>query len=446
MDKPIFIRQELLQTAIDELEQKKNELLLLQDRVSHIENFLSITLNMSVGNSLVLEEIVTIKDEAAVIKAAIEVVKADIIVVEGHIASLTAGQGVLSNDVATLTAGQGVLQTDVAALESGQDILTTDVSNLTTSLTSVNAQVQLLNSGDMTILGQKTFDGTTIFNGEVDMSSTNNKTFGNTGGGITRIDGTASIGTLNGSTDFSGNVSINTGFTNNNTTIGNVAGSGQLTIASTTNLNGAVNATSINGITLGNAGGGTTTLQGSISQSGNTTFSGSNQFTTNNIQLSGGVALTPTNIPASITYGDANNIGNWRQITTAGFQAYTLNTSVYGITNSTPLPYGRYAFNMRVFIQATTQQIGYLNVFPVFTNTAQVRNAVQSGIQNQVSFGGQREGYVDFIVASGQRQVFNEGGFFYIDSANFNYPIVGAAFFLSQSCDFNMELTCMRIA
>ena len=380
MDKPIFIRQELLQTAIDELEEKKNELLLLQGRVSHIENFLSITLNMSVGNSLVLEEIVTIKDEATVIKATIELVKADIIVAEEHIASLTAGQGAIIADVASLTAGQGAIITDVAALDAGQDILTTDVSNLTTSLTSVNAQVQLLNSGDMTISGQKTFDGTTIFNGEVDITSTNNKTIGNTGGGITQINGTTQI---------------------NSAVIGNTD--------------------------IGNAGGGTTTLQGTL-------------------QLSGGAAFSPTNIPASISYGNANNIGNWRQITTAGFQAYTLNTSVYGLTNSTPLPYGRYAFNMRVFIQASTQQIGYLNIFPCFTTTAQVRNATQSGIQNQVSFGGQREGYIDFIVASGQRQIFNEGGFFYLDSANFNFPIVGVAFFLSQSCDFNVELTVARIA
>jgi len=325
-DKPIFIRQEILQQTINDLEEKKAELLELQGKVSYMENYLIIFHNMSVGNSLVLEDIANLKIDTTGIKAAIEVVKADVIAVEA--------------EIVTLTAGQGVLQTDV--------------SNLTTSLTSVNAQVQLLNSGDMTISGQKTFDGTTIFNGEVDMTSTNNTTIGNSGGGATTLNGT--------------------------------------------------------------------------------------------LQLSGGAAFSPVNIPASISYGNPDTIGNWRQITTAGFQSYTLNTSVFGVTNSTPLPYGRYVFNMRVFIQATTQQIGYLNVFPVFTNTAQVRNAIQTGIQNQVSFGGQREGYIDFIVASGQRQVFNEGGFFYLDSANFNYPIVGAGFFLSQSCDFNIELSVARIA
>ena len=195
---------------------------------------------------------------------------------------------------------------EIVNLVAGQGTLITDVSNLTTTVTSVNAQVQLLNYGDMTITGQKTFDGTTIFNGEVDMTSTNNKTIGNTGGGITRIDGTTQI---------------------NSAVIGNTD--------------------------IGNAGGGVTKLSGVL-------------------QLSGGSAFFPVNIPASISYGNPDTIGNWRQITTAGFQSYTLNTSVFGVTNSTPLPYGRYVFNMRVFIQATTQQIGYLNVFPVFTNTAQV--------------------------------------------------------------------------
>ena len=373
-----------------------------------------------------------------------------------------ANSGLLGSleQITTITATVEALKVDVDAVEAeivnlvaGQGTLITDVSNLTTTVTSVNAQVQLLNSGDMTITGQKTFDGTTIFNGEVDMTSTNNKTIGNTGGGITRIDGNTTIGTLGSPTDLSGNVNINTGFTNNNTIIGNASGAGQLTIDSTTNLNGAVNATSTNNKTIGNTGGGVTQIKGTTqinsADIGNTDIGNAGGGVTKLsgvLQLSGGSAFFPVNIPASISYGNPDTIGNWRQITTAGFQSYTLNTSVFGVTNSTPLPYGRYVFNMRVFIQATTQQIGYLNVFPVFTNTAQVRNATQTGIQNQVSFGGQREGYIDFVVASGQRQVFNEGGFFYLDNSNFNYPIVGAGFFLSQSCDFNIELSVARIA
>jgi hypothetical protein len=39
------------------------------------------------------------------------------------------------------------------------------------------------------------------------------------------------------------------------------------------------------------------------------TFTGDTEFTTNNIELSGGIAFTPTNIPASISYGNEDNIG-----------------------------------------------------------------------------------------------------------------------------------------
>ena len=220
-DKPIFIRQEILQQTINDLEEKKAELLALQDKVSYLENYLIIFHNMSVGNSLVLEDIANLKIDTTGIKAAIEVVKADVIAVESQIATLTAGQGVLQ----------------------------TDVSNLTTSLTSVNTQVQLLNSGDMTILGQKTFDGTTIFNGEVDMTSTNNKTIGNAGGGITRIDGNATIGTLGSPTDLSGIVTINTGFTNNNTTIGSSSGAGQLFVNGGANFSGTTNLNNVGNFT-----------------------------------------------------------------------------------------------------------------------------------------------------------------------------------------------------
>ena len=95
-----------------------------------------------------------------------------------------ANSGLLGSleQITTITATVEALKVDVDAAEAeivnlvaGQGTLITDVSNLTTTVTSVNAQVQLLNSGDMTISGQKTFDGTTIFNGEVDMTSTNNK-------------------------------------------------------------------------------------------------------------------------------------------------------------------------------------------------------------------------------------------------------------------------------
>ena len=281
-DKPIFIRQEILQQAIDDLEEKKAELLELQDKVSYMENYLIIFHNMSVGNSLVLEDIANIKIDTTGIKAAIEVVKADVIAVESQIATLTAGQGVLQ----------------------------TDVSNLTTSLTSVNTQVQLLNTGDMTILGQKTFDGTTIFNGEVDMTSTSNKTIGNTGGGITRIDGNATIGTLGSPTDLSGIVTINTGFTNNNTTIGSASGAGQLTIDSTTNLNGAVNATSTNNKTIGNTSGGITQINGTTQINsaviGNTTIGNAGGGTTT---LNGTTTLSGTN-NIGVLNGTNNLAGN----------------------------------------------------------------------------------------------------------------------------------------
>ena len=120
-----------------------------------------------------------------------------IAILSSYIDMSVANSGLLGSleQITTITATVEALKVDVDAVEAeivnlvaGQGTLITDVSNLTTSLTSLNTQVQLLNSGDMTITGQKTFDGTTIFNGEVDMTSTSNKTIGNTGGGITRID------------------------------------------------------------------------------------------------------------------------------------------------------------------------------------------------------------------------------------------------------------------
>ena len=351
-DKPIFIRQEILQQTINELEEKKAELLELQGKVSYMENYLIIFHNMSVGNSLVLEDIANLKIDTTGIKAAIEVVKADVIAVEA--------------EIVTLTAGQGVLQTDV--------------SNLTTSLTSVNAQVQLLNSGDMTISGQKTFDGTTIFNGEVDMTSTNNTTIGNTGGGITQIKGTTQI---------------------NSADIGNTD--------------------------IGNSGGGATTLNGTL-------------------QLSGGAAFSPTNIPAILSYGSINNIGGFRLIETTGLLAYTANTSIFALTNSTPLPYGRYVFNMRVYIDNNSAQVGFLNVFPAFTSAAQTQGSVAASVQNQIGLGGQREGGIDFIFASNQKQVFNEAGMFYLDSGSFPYPILGANFSITINCNVKITFGVTRVA
>ncbi len=422
-DKPIFIRQEILQQAIEDLEEKKAELLALQDKVSYLENYLIIFHNMSVGNSLVLEDIANLKIDTTGIKAAIEVVKADVIAVEA--------------EIVTLTAGQGVLQTDV--------------SNLTTSLTSVNAQVQLLNSGDMTISGQKTFDGTTIFNGEVDMTSTNNTTIGNAGGGITRIDGNTTIGTLNSPTDLSGNVNINTGFTNNNTTIGSASGGGQLFVAGTTNLNGTVNATSTNNKILGNTGGGITQIKGTTqinsADIGNTDIGNSGGGVTKlngTLQLSGGAAFAPVNIPSLIGLGDINNIGGSLATTGAGVAGYVANTSVYGL-NGTTLPYGRYAFTLRILISNNSATTAFMNIFPVFTTTAQVEGQPIGSIANQVLFGGQENGYRDLVVLN-QTQVFNTSGLTYIDTNNFNFPIMGVNVFLNINCDFQFSLAIHRIA
>jgi hypothetical protein len=422
-DKPIFIRQEILQQTINDLEEKKAELLELQGKVSYMENYLIIFHNMSVGNSLVLEDIANLKIDTSGIKAAIEVVKADVIAVEA--------------EIVTLTAGQGVLQTDV--------------SNLTTSLTSVNAQVQLLNSGDMTILGQKTFDGTTIFNGEVDMTSTNNTTIGNVGGGITRIDGNATIGTLNSPTDLSGNVTINTGFTNNNTTIGNVSGAGQLFVASTTNLNGTVNATSTNNKIIGNTGGGITQIKGTTqinsADIGNTDIGNAGGGTTKLsgvLQLSDGAAFSPVNIPSLIGLGDINNIGGSFVRTGAGVAGYIANTSVYGL-NGITLPYGRYAFTLRILISNNSATTAFLNIFPVFTTTPQVEGATIGSVANQVLFGGQENGYRDLVFLN-QTQVFNTSGLTYIDTNNFDFPIMGVNVFISVNCNFQFSLAVHRIA
>jgi hypothetical protein len=125
-------------------------------------------------------------------------------------------------------------------------------------------------------------NGTTNLNGAVNATSTNNKTIGNTGGGITQINGTTdinntnignttigssgggtttlqgttilngtnTIGVLNGTNDLAGNVNINTANPNNNTTIGNSSGGGQLFVncgatfsGTTTNLNSVGNFT-----------------------------------------------------------------------------------------------------------------------------------------------------------------------------------------------------------
>ena len=111
--------------------------------------------------------------------------KEQIAILSSYIDMSVANSGLLGSleQITTITATVEALKIDVDAAEAeivnlvaGQGTLITDVSNLTTTVTSVNSQVQLLNSGDMTITGQKTFDGTTIFNGEVDMTSTNNTT------------------------------------------------------------------------------------------------------------------------------------------------------------------------------------------------------------------------------------------------------------------------------
>jgi len=303
-----------------------------------------------VVNSLVLEDIANLKIDTTGIKAAIEVIKADVIAVEA--------------EIVTLTAGQGVLQTDV--------------SNLTTSLTSVNAQVQLLNSGDMTISGQKTFDGTVLLNGEVDATSTNNKTIGNTGGGITQIKGTTQI---------------------NSADIGNTD--------------------------IGNSGGGVTKLNGTL-------------------QLSGGAAFAPVNIPSLIGLGNINNIGGSLATTGAGVAGYVANTSVYGL-NGTTLPYGRYAFTLRILISNNSAQIAFMNIFPVFTTTAQVEGQPIGSVANQVLFGGQENGYRDLVYLN-QTQVFNTSGLTYIDTNNFNFPIMGVNMFININCDFQFSLAIHRIA
>ena len=178
---------------------------------------------------------------------------------------------------------------------------------------------------------------------------------------------------------------------------------------------------------IGNAGGGTTTLNWTL-------------------QLSGGAAFSPTNIPAILSYGSINNVRGFRLIQTSGLLAYTANTSIFALTNSTPLPYGRYVFNMRVYIDNTSAQVGFLNVFPAFTSAAQTQGSVAALVQNQIVLGGQREGYVDFVFSSGQKQVFNEAGMFYLDSGSFPYPILGATFSISVNCNVQITFGVTRVA
>ena len=381
-------------------------------------------------------------------------------ILSSYLLMSVANSGLLGSleQITTITATLAALQVDVDAAEAeivnlvaGQGTLITDVSNLTTTVTSVNSQVQLLNSGDMTILGQKTFDGTTIFNGEVDMTSTSNKTIGNTGGGITRIDGNATIGTLGSPTDLSGIVTINTGFTNNNTTIGNVSGAGQLTIDSTTNLNGTVNATSTNNKIIGNTGGGITQIKGTTqinsADIGNTDIGNSGGGITKlngTLQLSGGAVFSPVNIPAQIGLGDINNIGGSFVRTGAGVAGYIANTSVYGL-NGITLPYGRYAFTLRILISNNSATTAFMNIFPVFTTTAQVEGATIGSVANQVLFGGQENGYRDLVFLN-QTQVFNTSGLTYIDKNNFDFPIMGVNVFISINCNFQFSLAVHRIA
>ncbi len=154
----------------------------------------------------------------------------------------------------------------------------------TSSSTATNTLQNVLLTGNLTYSGNNSYTGTTT------LSGTNN------------------IGVLNGTNNLAGNVNINTANPNNNTTIGNSSGGGALfinggaTFSGTTNLNGAVNATSTNNKIIGNVSGGITQING-------TTEINSANVGNTNIGSAGGGTTTIT--------GTTNLNGNFtRDLTT----------------------------------------------------------------------------------------------------------------------------------
>ncbi len=60
-------------------------------------------------------------------------------------------------------------------------------------------------------------------------------------------------------------------------------------------------------------------------------------------------------------------------------------------------------------------------------------------------FGGQENGYRDLVFLN-QTQVFNTSGLTYIDTNNFDFPIMGVNVFISVNCNFQFSLAVHRIA